>query len=176
MPLSWTPPLISLEHVHAEAHVALPERSPAPHLLAASTNTGTLQRRGRAQYLCVDVAVSDKLAQQPGVLIKDAVAFPGLAESLPSGTLSTGGSPAPLEATEPRNINLASSAHRLHLLCVPTRELRVRRRTVANSTNASMRVFHVLLSTRSRTGVLSALSTGSAAGASAAISSADMPH
>jgi hypothetical protein len=89
MPLSWTPLLISLEHVHAEAHAALPERSPAPHLLAASTHTGTRQRRGRAQYLCVDVAVSDKLAQQPGVLIKDAVAFPGLAESLPSGTLST---------------------------------------------------------------------------------------
>ena len=68
--------------------------------------------------------------------------------------------------------------HRLRIVrisCECPRELRVRRRTVANSTNASMRVFHVLLSTRSRTGALSALSTGSAAGVSEAISSADMP-
>jgi len=67
--------------------------------------------------------------------------------------------------------------HRLRIVRISSacpRELRVRRRTVANSTNASMRVFHVLLSTRSRTGVLSGLSTGSAAGASGAISSADM--
>jgi hypothetical protein len=63
----------------------------------------------------------------------------------------------------------------VRISCECPRELRVRRRTVANSTNASMRVFHVLLSTRSRTGALSALSTGSAAGVSGAISSADMP-
>lgn len=75
--------------MHAEAHAALPEWSPGPRVLAASTHTGTWQRRGRAQYLCIDVAVSDKLAQQPGVLVKDAVAFAGLAESLPSGRLST---------------------------------------------------------------------------------------
>ena len=55
-----------------------------------------------------------------------------------------------------------------------SRQHRAQRRTLASSTNASMRVFQVLLATRSRTGRASALSAGSTGGASGAISSADM--
>lgn len=85
--------------------------------------------------------------------------------SLSSASLNTCDVQAPCQHSAGRERGAPHELHRT--LCGATA------RTLDNSTKASMRVFHVLLSTRSRTG---ALSTGSAGGASGGTSSAMLPH
>ena len=68
----------------------------------ARAHRAARQQRWRSQHLRIDVAVGDKLAQQPRVLVKDAVGLVGLAESLPCGpTGLAGGALATPEGSRP---------------------------------------------------------------------------